>query len=115
MDDTAGKLKRMLNIKGGCNRYKTKKERIKILTHLRDALEAFLDKGLSPYLDPDLSMPELENSIKTEQHKTSITTPIPNIKEIQVVPEPIKVEPKEAVLSIKEAFDHAYKKNVNIY
>jgi len=92
MDDTTGKLKRMPNIQGGCNRYKTKKERIKILTHLRDALEVFLDKGLSPYLDPDLSMLELENLNATEQQKTSITTPFPNIKEIVVAPQPIKVE-----------------------
>jgi hypothetical protein len=26
IDDTTGKLKRMPNIKGGCNRFKTKKE-----------------------------------------------------------------------------------------
>jgi len=43
MDDTTGKLKRMPNLKGGCNRFKTKKERIKILTHLRDVLDFFLD------------------------------------------------------------------------
>ena len=36
----------MPSIKGGCNRYKTKKERIKILAQLRDALEYLLEKGL---------------------------------------------------------------------
>lgn len=39
----------MPNIKGDCNRYKTKKERLQILTHLRDALEYLLEKGLNPY------------------------------------------------------------------
>ncbi len=56
IDDATGKLKRMPNIKGGCNKYKTKKERIKILTQLRDALEYLLDKGLNPYLDSDMSI-----------------------------------------------------------
>ena len=62
IDNSTGKLKRMPNIKGGCNRFKTKKERIKILTHLRDALEFLLEKGLNPYLDPYLSQVELEQS-----------------------------------------------------
>lgn len=109
MDDTTGKLKRMPNIKGGCNRYKTKKERIKILTHLRDALEVFLDKGLSPYLDPDLNILELENSSTTEQQKTSIIAPLPHIKEVVMISEPIKVEHEEPILSIKEAFEHGLK------
>lgn len=47
---------------------------------------------MGPYLDPDLSMLELENLNATEQQKTSITTPFPNIKEIVVAPQPIKVE-----------------------
>lgn len=108
IDDTTGKLKRMPNIKGGCNRYKTKKERIKILTHLRDALEYLLDKGLNPYLDSDLSILELENSSESKTKKP-IVAPISDIEEILAISEPIKIEPQEAVLSIKEAFVYALK------
>jgi hypothetical protein len=39
----------MPNIKGGCNRYETKKVKLQILTHLRDALEYPLEKGLNPF------------------------------------------------------------------
>ena len=108
IDDATGKLKRMPNIKGGCNKYKTKKERIKILAQLRDALEYLLDKGLNPYLDSDMSMLELENTSASSAIKP-ITAPILKIKEIEVNPEPIKVETKQIVMSIKEAFDYALK------
>jgi integrase len=108
IDDTTGKLKRMPNIKGGCNRHKTKKERIKLLTHLRDALEYLLDKGLNPYLDSDLSILELENPSESKTKKP-IVAPISDIEEIVVISEPIKIELQEAVLSIKEAFDYALK------
>ena len=117
MDVTTGKLMRMPNIKGGCNRHKTKKERLQILTHLRNALEYLLEKGLNPYLEPDLSMLELENSI-TNKDKTTATTPFSNSKEkeIAIIPELKKVESQEPVLSIKEAFDYALrikKKSLN--
>jgi hypothetical protein len=98
----------MTNIKGGCNRFKTKKERIKILTHLRDALEFLLEKGLNPYLDPNLSLVELEES-SSSNNETTIMGSIPNNLENSIITEPIKTEPLEAVMSIKEAFDYALK------
>ena len=39
MDETTGKLKRMPNIKGNANRFKTKRERLIIFNQLRDSLE----------------------------------------------------------------------------
>lgn len=108
IDDTTGKLKRMPNIKGGCNRFKTKKERIKILTHLRDALEFLLEKGLNPYLDPNSSLVELEES-SSSNIETTIIGSVPNSPENSIITEPIKTEPLEAVMSIKEAFDYALK------
>ena len=108
IDDATGKLKRMPNIRGGCNKYKTKKERIKILSQLRDALEYLLDKGLNPYLDSDLSILELENSNESKAKKP-IVAPISVIGEIVAISEPIKIDPQEAVLSIKDAFDYALK------
>ena len=46
----------MSNMKGGCNRYKTKKEKLQILTHLRDALEYPLEKGLNPFESKSILM-----------------------------------------------------------
>ena len=108
LDATTGKLKRMPNIKGGCNRFKTKRERIAILTKLRDALEYLLEKGLNPYLDADLSLLDAKSSNSNESKKT-ITAPIVNKPEVTKISEPIKTEPIEPVLSIKEAFEYALK------
>jgi integrase len=105
MDDATGKLKRMPNIKGGCNRYKTKKDRIKILSQLRDALEYLLEKGLNPYQEANT---ELLVVNKPNPSKTQTTTEQTKEKEI-VTLEIVKTEPVEQVLSIKDAFDYALK------
>ena len=75
----------MPNIKGGCNRYKTKKKRITILTQLRDALEYLLEKGLNPYLDSDLNLLDKEKASLSESKK-AIIDPIPNKTEVKVIP-----------------------------
>jgi integrase len=108
LDATSGKLKRMPNIKGGCNRFKTKRERIAILTKLRDALEYLLEKGLNPYLEADLSL--LDSGLPSlSESKITITGPIPNKPEVTLISEPIKIEPIEPILSINEAFEYALK------
>lgn len=108
IDTTTRKLKRMPNIKGGCNRYKTKKERLLILTQLRDALEYLLEKGLNPYLDSDTSWLELEKATPRENKKVVVAT-ISNESNVAVIPEPVKAEIIEPVLTIKEAFAYALK------
>ena len=55
-DETTRKLKRMPDIKGGCNRYETKKVKLQILTHLRDTLEYPLEKGLNPFESKSILM-----------------------------------------------------------
>jgi integrase len=105
MDDATGKLKRMPNIKGGCNRYKTKKDRIKILSQLRDALEYLLEKGLNPYQEANAELLVIN---KPNSSKIQTTTEQPKEKEI-VKLEIVKAEPVEQVLSIKDAFDYALK------
>jgi len=105
IDDTTGKLKRMPNIKGGCNRYKTKKERLIVLSKLRDALEYLLDKGLNPYLDSDSELLEFNTS-------NTIIKPISSVnskEEIIVTQKNVETEIIEDVLSIKDAFDYALK------
>ena len=96
IDSKTGKLKRMPNIKAGANRFKTKKERIQILSYLREALEELLEKGLNPLEINDLS--QFDN------------------KEIEVTPKNevpiqshISIETIEPAMSIKEAFEFALK------
>jgi integrase len=108
IDSNTGKLKRMPNIKGGSNRYKTKKERLLILTQLRDALEYLLEKGLNPYLDSDTSLLELEK-VTPRKNKMIVVAPVSNDSNVAVIPQPVKPAIIEPVLSIKEAFAYALK------
>jgi len=55
-DTKTGKLKRMPNVKGGANRIKTKNERMKYLSTMRDALEFLLEKGFNPYEDNNVEL-----------------------------------------------------------
>jgi integrase len=104
IDEATGKLKRMPNIKAGANRYKTKKERLTILTPLKDALEYLLEKGLNPYSDPDLSLLNDEKTNPNHNDTPAITKPQPEVvafikPEVSVIEEPI--------MTIKEAFEFA--------
>ncbi len=62
-------------------------------------MECLLEKGLNPYLDPNLSTLESETSSSSKKN-TPIINQLPDSKETLVIPEPIKVEQQEAVLSI---------------
>lgn len=50
-DPSTNKLKRQNNIKAGANRLKTKEERYKFLSDIRDNLELLLKMGFNPYED----------------------------------------------------------------
>ncbi|MFV8367621.1 tyrosine-type recombinase/integrase [Flavobacterium sp. XS1P27] len=106
IDETTGKLKRMPNIKGGANRFKTKKERLIIFNQLRDSLEYLLEKGLNPYTDPDLTL--LEDDKPTSTTKPIIVIPQPAVEAVATI-EPVVNISDEPVLSIKQAFEYALK------
>ena len=108
IDSITGNLKRMPNIKGGCNRYKTKKERLLVLTQLRDALEYLLEKGLNPYSDSDTSLLELEQA-PPKKNKMVVVASASNDTKVAVIPQPVKPVIIEPVLTIKEAFAYALK------
>ena len=108
IDSATGILKRMPNIKGGSNRYKTKKERLLLLTQLRDALEYLLEKGLNPYSDSDMSLLELEKA-PPKKNKMVVVASASNDTNVAEIPQPVKPAIIEPVLSIKEAFAYALK------
>lgn len=94
----------MPNIKAGVNRFKTKRERLQILTHLRDALEYLLEKGLNPYSDPDLT---LLNEEKIDPKKNLTQKIIKPKSEVVVLIEPEVIAIEEPTMTIKEAFEFA--------
>lgn len=103
LDHTTNKLKRMPNIKGGANRFKTKKERLQYLVSLRDALEFLLEKGFNPYTDNDSSLLEDKALLKTDK---SIAKPL---QDIATPTHSENEKDQEPAMTIKEAFDFALK------
>lgn len=93
-----GKLVRQPNIKAGANRIKTKEERYKFLSDIRDSLELLLKMGFNPYDDNT----QLEEKLTQNKNKTD------NKKENIATPNTISIEKEkaESVLSIQNAFNY---------
>jgi len=104
-DPVSGKLKRMKNIYGITNNFKTKEERFSILSTYRRNLIILLKKGFNPFED-NSELLNKNNSSETEVQLT-INKVEPKI-EPQIIPETEKQQ------TIKEAFEFALdlKKNV---
>ncbi len=64
-----GKLHRQTPIYGGVNRFKTKSERMEILSTFKLALESLLKQGYNPYENPDTTETRL-NLESTRKHYT---------------------------------------------
>lgn len=108
-DPETGQLKRMPNIKGGANRFKTKTERYNYLRTLRDALEFLLEKGFNPYEENhELDYIE-EEPIKVEKITEVEPSPIINKTEKPSIQENQTIENEENIPTIKQAFDIALK------
>ncbi|MDI1317057.1 site-specific integrase [Flavobacterium sp.] len=116
-DAKTGKLKRMPNIKGNVNKFKTKKERVTYLSAMSIALEFLLEKGFNPNTDIN-DIEELLNRNELETSKTNKTTIAIPKEKIAIVDETIAITdeiiaiPREniaipPILSIKEAFEFA--------
>ncbi|WP_452223520.1 tyrosine-type recombinase/integrase [Lacinutrix chionoecetis] len=104
-----GKLKRMTPIYGDANAYKTKEDRLQVLTQYRKTIIKLLNQGFSPFENnieafENLKKPPTIPEIIKEEPKPE--TPI-----LKVVEEKIVEEPK---MLVKEAFDFAlnYKKKL---
>ena len=111
-----GKLKRITPFYGDANKYRSKEDRMQVLTQYRKTLLKFLQQGYSPFADNS----QLHSSLNKKIEKPVITlNPIKTeIKAVEEVIEttPIKIEEKveEPKMEIREAFDFAlnYKKQV---
>lgn len=106
-NENTGYLERMPNIKGTANSYKSKNERLIVLTQIRDGLEFLLEKGFNPTKDNDIE--SLLHEAKPE--------PI-LIKEklaaVKVDADAIENIQPENFTSIKDAFAHTLKLKKNM-
>lgn len=97
----SGKLQRMKNIYGTANRYKTKEDRLVILSIYRSKLLKLLKEGFNPFED--------NNQKYQEREEKNLDTYVDsNPKKALVIPE-TESDPEEPVLSYKEAFEKGLK------
>ncbi|KGK29587.1 site-specific integrase [Cellulophaga sp. E6(2014)] len=110
------KLERMKNIYGKANKYKTKADRLTILTSYRKNLLKLLRAGHSPLEnqsghkihEPDLKHVRVDNKI--EKNKTEYNKSNNNIADIEP---PTQSETKDLGMPLKDAFDYVLKLKVN--
>ncbi|WP_299385844.1 site-specific integrase [uncultured Lacinutrix sp.] len=99
-DPETGKLKRMTPIYGDANSYKTKEDRLQVLTQYRKTLIKLLNQGFSPFENNTESFNHLKNTSSTPEEIKLV--PKQNATIDKIVEIKIDEEPK---MSIKEAFD----------
>ena len=110
-----GKLKRITPFYGDANKYKTKEDRLQVLTQYRKTLLKFLQQGYSPFKDNS----QLHSSLNNKTEKPVITLN-PVKTEIKAVEDVIETTPiieekvEEPKMDIQKAFDFAlnYKKQI---
>jgi len=93
LNPQTGKLQRMKNIYGTCNSYKTKEDRLSVLTQYRKKLLSILQEGYNPYEDNTYLYDKRLNPERVPER----------VPEIPVV---VVEDPK---MTLKEAFDLALK------
>ncbi|WP_046759357.1 tyrosine-type recombinase/integrase [Kordia jejudonensis] len=82
-DPKTDKLKRQPPIYKGANRFKTKAERLEILTAYKIALKKLLSQGYSPYESYEVTKERLNNH-REENKKTEVTTPVAHSNQYSV-------------------------------
>ncbi|MFL1012090.1 tyrosine-type recombinase/integrase [Flavisericum labens] len=110
VDPRTGKLKRMKNIYGKTNRYKTKESRYFLLSLYKKRLLKLLKEGYDPFEDNTARYLKKTKSPAGEnpQDKTSST------KEVISTPEEVPKEEDKQGLPVKEALEYALKLKTNI-
>jgi integrase len=107
-----GKLKRMKNIYGKANRYKTKAERYSVLNLYKTRLSRFLEQGYNPFEDNTAFHRKQIEPSNTMQPK-----PVPVVPEPVIKPLPkkkVKSETKPKGMTIQAAFDRAIELKTNV-
>lgn len=93
-DPETGKLKRLTPFYGEANKYKTKEERLEVLTTYRRVLLKLLKQGFNPYKDNTELFQKLNKKKKTHSTQTHTTQIVPHLNYDNI----------EDKMSIDEAF-----------
>ncbi|WMI70061.1 site-specific integrase [Mangrovimonas sp. YM274] len=104
-DPKSGKLKRITPFYGETNKYKTKEERLEVLTIYRKTILKLLKQGYNPFAD-NTELYQKLNGKKEEEITPPAKTALDNTPKKEV--EPIETEVPEVEIpqtSLREAFD----------
>ena len=93
-----GKLKRMANIYGKVNHYKTKEARMSVLSSYRKNLLFLLNQGFNPFLENTELYEQLKNSIKEREKEQGVKKEIKKDAISSAINKAIKVAVKEALV-----------------
>ena len=93
-----GKLKRMANIYGKVNHYKTKEARMSVLSSYRKNLLFLLNQGFNPFLENTELYEQLKNSIKEREKEQGVKEEIKKDAISSAINKAIKVAVKEALV-----------------
>ena len=93
-----GKLKRMANIYGKVNHYKTKEARMSVLSSYRKNLLFLLNQGFNPFLENTELYEQLKNSIKEREKEKGVKKEIKKDAISSAINKAIKVAVKEALV-----------------
>ena len=93
-----GKLKRMANIYGKVNHYKTKEARMSVLSSYRKNLLFLLNQGFNPFLENTELYEQLKNSIKEREKEKGVKKEIKKDAISSAISKAIKVAIKEALV-----------------
>lgn len=115
-DPQTGKMKRMKNIYGGANKYKTKAERYSVLNLFKKRLHRFLKQGYNPFADnselfkkhTQKTEHKEEQDLKEMSQTKIITKEKPKILKVKTQ------DQKPTSLKVSEAFEYSIKLKTNI-
>ena len=93
-----GKLKRQTAIYGNANTFKTKEERLAVLSTYQKVLNNLLKQGYNPYQDNTSRYHELKNNQPTQQPKPTTLQPVKPIVQPPQQPVQPTLQPKQTTL-----------------
>lgn len=107
VDPNTGKLKRMKNIYGRTNRYKTKESRYYLLRLYRRRLLKLLKQGYSPFED-NTSFQQERAKERTKKQKVEVSNQDKDLEDLQKTKTSLNVEIlKTKEFSLKEALEYS--------
>lgn len=115
-DPNTGKMKRMKNIYGGVNKFKTKAERYSILSLYRKRLLYFLKQGYNPFED-NTQLYKKHTQFKKQEKEHILEEKLiskPTVSEKQVAAKEIGKAPKPKSPKVLKAFERAIELKTNV-